>query len=212
MKKLVSTLLVMGLLLTTMVWNVYAEEATPDQAEKNKVSVVSYGVFPGGSFLGSTVHEQAYLTYLVKEYSPDTLPGWEEAFTQRNEAVKKAKEQVQTSVSSQEAVLEAKELAVPPITMTFKGDSNEDGTVTEDSLIKIHKASNITIVNKGIGLPEELKAKSELYQKFEKAVADKNAEDIKAILPELLADYNQSTEQIQNLKVFVKKAADLKQE
>jgi len=99
MKKMVSTLLVLGLLLTTMVWNVYAEEATPGLVEKAKASVVSYGVFAGGSLLGSSVHEQAYLTYLVKEYSPDTLKDWEEAFAKRNEAVKKSKEQLQTSVS-----------------------------------------------------------------------------------------------------------------
>lgn len=36
--------------------------------------------------MASEVHQQAYLTYLVKEYDPESLDQWQDAFAERKKA------------------------------------------------------------------------------------------------------------------------------
>jgi hypothetical protein len=213
MKKIFSVLLVMGLLLTVAVWNVYADDATTTTTTTtttaaaatrvvNFTGITGDGVFTGG-FLGSAVHEQAYLTYLVKEYSPESLANWQEAFAARNEAIKAAKENAQTSVPSKDAIFEAEKIADKPVAITIKGLDNGDPLPGTD--IQGDKAQVITIIGKEVSAETkaELQAKTELYQKFENAVANSDAAAIKAVLPDLLTDYNKNTEQLKNMKIFI---------
>lgn len=220
MKKVMSTLLVIGLLMTMAVWNVYAEEVNPTEANDAKVAVVSYSAIPGGGFLGSPVHEQAYLTYLVREYSPEMLDSWKEAFAKRNEAVKASEKLLRTGTSfmsegtviSEGNVVEAKKLPGRALTIKFKNNKEDGAAIVKSEAAIAAKAGELVKKMLGKEIPAELKVKMDLFQKFEKAVADNKGEEIKAILPELLKDYNQTTEQMKNGKMSLPETIKLKEQ
>ncbi len=218
MKKWIGSVLIAGLLMTMTVWNVYADEVNPKpetQATAGNVTMTwtSSGIFPGG-LLQAPVHEQAYLTYLVREYSPETLDSWKEAFAKRDKALEASRQQAEVPAMELVPLEAISDLNVK--LHRIEGDLQnisivkaEDGDIQPIRFmdgVSFDKAEAIEMIKVDTELPVAFKARAELRQKFEQAVQDGNGADIKALLPQLLDIYNQDTEQMANMKFFVHKA------
>lgn len=190
------------------------------------------GSVGGPGFLGSEVHQQAYLTYLVNEFAPGTMGDWSAAFAERKKVVAEFPgkgvfvkrvgngEGGGITYRVDEMTPEKLKLSVPEASAVKKGfvikfDGKEvktfelkDGEVPELPTVEKGAATDVFIQKAGPLTPEqvaEMKAKQELYKSFEQAVESKDATKLKEMMPKILDDYKLITQKISQANEEMKK-------
>jgi hypothetical protein len=173
----------------------------------------------------SEVHQQAYLTYLVNEYDPESLDQWQEAFAQRQKAAAdmpkptdkgavlkltqgdQSEDQLKFNIAIPELsdVSATQSLPVTGPGRLFTVEMSDD--VDGKNIIYINKKPGESIDPDG-KIAAEMKASAQLASEFEKAVASGDAQDIKAVLPKVLEDYQKNTERMVNIAQSIKKELD----
>lgn len=131
----------------------------------------------------SDVHQQRYLTYLVKEFDPEALPDWEKAFADRKAASEKFEQMVE---STQGEIT----VSLPEGMQVQKGEVKvevEPGQLGEGN--KFFSVSSFSASDKA-----QFDARIQMQKEFENAVEKNDTAAIKNILPTILADYRQGTE------------------
>ncbi|GBF35704.1 hypothetical protein DCCM_4833 [Desulfocucumis palustris] len=191
----VTLLLSAALLFSTMGGVALADEPQAVAAKSAVFSVAMFDDF----YMHSDVHQQAYLTYLVREYAPESEAEWKEAFAQRNKVTEEMKDKIET------------------ITLENKPDFQvKTGTAPNSN---IASGGKIFIADKTVGLSasddkelQEVKARMELQEEFAGAVENQDADAIRAVLPRLLEDYKDRTarlpEMAENMKIKISEGAD----
>ncbi|NPV93267.1 MAG: hypothetical protein HPY50_21115 [Firmicutes bacterium] len=209
---------------------VSAEEASPD-----KGGPVSFMTAPavGMSIMGSEVHQQAYLTYLVEEYTPESMSDWSAAFEERKrvaaefpgkrlliEKITAPGEAGAASIRVEPLTPEQLEEGLPAV----PGEGREivikfsDGKEVKTFETKGEARTGTVTLEKGDGkdvliykaekpgeIPAEIKARMELYQSFEQAVESRDASGLKSLLPKILDDYKQVTQEMDKTAEEIKK-------
>lgn len=156
-----------------------AEEATAKEVK----GIVTVTVAGPCEMMFSDVHQQRYLTYLIKEFTPESLPDWEKAFADR----KAASEMFQQMVESSQGDIT---VSLSEGMQVKKGEIKvevEPGQSGEEN--KIFSVSSFDASDKA-----QLDASIQLQKDFEDAVEKNDPAVIKNILPQILADYRQGTE------------------
>ncbi|MEN6390157.1 MAG: hypothetical protein ABFD04_07035 [Syntrophomonas sp.] len=141
----------------------------------------------------SEAHQQRYLTYLVKEFGPEALPDWEKAFADRKAASDKFGQMVESAQGSIEVTL-------PEGSSVQKGEVKiemEPGQAGEGN--KCFSISSFNAADK-----TQLDARMQVQKEFEDAVAKNDPAAIKNVLPKVLDDYRQGTEDMLKAVVNVK--------
>jgi len=187
---------------------------------------VSVAVSPGrqqGLFLSADVHEQAYLTFLVKEYALDSMTEWKEAFAERKKVNAEMKGKISLLIKDAPGV-PGEEISVDgdmriKYFVVRSAGANDDGstpplplnkeiiTVLKDGVATgsqeqkdiIFKAGEFVSAKPDQQLLERFKAEAELQEAFAKAVESEDAAAIGAVLPKILADYKENTEQLKKV-------------
>lgn len=223
MKKILKPIVIGALLFSTaFAFSGFTDVAKADTAEKAVVQS-SQGV-PGafsvgirhGSYLNADVHEQAYLTFLLKEYAPDSEAEWKEAFVERKKVTAEIKEKLKELAPGEEISVngdkikyfvakpaapnaEGSTLPVPQIkefVTILKDDAALPSGERKDIIFKAGEFAPDKLDQK---LMDELKAEAELQAAFAKAVESGDADAIGAVLPKILEDYKQKTEQLKKV-------------
>jgi hypothetical protein len=208
--------------------------ATAEEAKADKVTV-SFAAAPVEiGFMGSEVHQQAYLTYLVKDYVPESIDDWTAAFTERKKAAAEFSSKGvlinRITAPGKEGATSIKVEALPPEQLKEgvlgsltdgKGIAIKfgDGKEVQSFELKEGAAAGTVTVEKGdprdvlyykadklpTELPAEVKTRMELYQSFEQAVEAKDAAKLKELLPRILDDYKQVTQKMVQANEELKK-------
>jgi hypothetical protein len=166
-------------------------------------NVARIGVFVS-SFLAGDVHEQTYLTYLIKDYSPESLSAWQEAFEARNQAVK----EVEKRLPQPEITKDDNATQLPLISKVFSIAVNKgNNSSAPESGFQVESSTNGKdfVFTKSApidpAVEEQFKARADLMADFTKAVEAKDGDSIKALLPKLLDDYQKRTKEMSELPV-----------
>lgn len=201
-----------------------------------KVKAAPRGVFVGagfGGYLNSEVHQKAYLTYLVKEYSPESMGEWEKAFAERKQVSGSMPKEIAVRLKgslSQDGQPEAgkvfklkidpalrgsggeADLPLPKEKMLFFGINNGDGTLPplpeglpEGVKDVVAKRVNVTMPSLDAKKMEEIKARADLMAEFDKAVESGSADSIRSLLPRILEDYREATARMAKFQEELKK-------
>lgn len=131
----------------------------------------------------SEVHQQRYLTYLVKEFDPEALPDWEKAFADRKAALDEFEQMLKSTQGNIE-------VSLPEGTSVQKGEVKiemEPGQLGEEN--KFFSISTFKSADK-----VQLDARIQVQKEFEDAVTKNDPAAIKNVLPKVLDDYRQGTE------------------
>ncbi|MFZ5645847.1 MAG: hypothetical protein ACOY46_20000 [Bacillota bacterium] len=136
--------------------------------------------------LASDVHHQAYLTYLVMDYMPDSIEQWKEAFAERKGVMAK----MPKPAVGVKKILMKKGDGEPAAPVKIK--KSEPAISGGDKQVFIRKGM-LNMTGPDEKTAEEIKASAELREEFESAVESGDAEDIKKVLPQLLEDYKRIT-------------------
>jgi hypothetical protein len=162
------------------------------------VAAVSVGVFDD-FFMHSNVHQQAYLTYLVREYAPESEADWKEAFAQRNKAAEEMKEKIETVTLENNPELKVKTEAALDVSVVFD----------EEAAKNMKIAKRPALDDKQL---QEIKAEMELQEEFARAVEAGDADAIREVLPSLLENYKDKTarlpEMAGNIEIRISEGAD----
>jgi len=177
-KHVVSVALVLALMATGVLASACLAEEKTDGPATITVTLPSLD-----HQLLSKVHQQRYLTYLVKEFDPAALPDWEKAFAERNVASEKFEQMLKSAPGS---------LAV----------SFPEGAPIEKGEVKIETKSGQLADGKklfttsciGTADLDQFNARIQVQKEFETAVENNDPAAIKNVLPKALADYRQTTE------------------
>lgn len=164
-----------------------AENGTPSSI--NVISAPCFSTALSSGLLATDVHEQMYLTYLVKEFAPETLPAWQQVFKERNEVLAEMNKKLEELSIS----------ATPDVTgqVTVKqgtASTTADGIVTITvSDVKDVKELGTCTVTTTATISAEAKAREELQNKFSQAVEKRDTKAIAELLPKILEDYKKAT-------------------
>jgi len=192
-KKVVATSALALTIISPM--SVFAETST-DQAQNttqdaNKPGAIQQGeeffvprghkflkVGVGARLMGVGVHQQEYLLLLAEKYAPETKSEWEALFAERNQLLEEIKSDLKSKLT----------------------DQNKE----EIKIWKEQAKSRLQDLDKS-KLPD-LDEKKEIFQTFTEAVKSGDAEQIKASLNQLLANFKEQNE------LLSKRAEELKQQ
>ncbi|NHN31006.1 hypothetical protein [Paenibacillus agricola] len=178
------------------------------------------GVFmahPAGfGLLGNPVHERNYLKMLVKAYAPDSEQAWSNAFTERKQAAEQFSKTITIRTypalpSGEATSSEATQIiAAKPVDGEFAvkeiqaGDQKAHVTFInkEHATLKISQNNPVGsplqdgIINEMSAMAKETSTspQAKLQGDFSKAVDAGDAASIKELLPALLEDYKQTTD------------------
>ncbi len=201
MKKLWKRSAVVTLLLSAaLLFNTMGGAAMASDPEmgKGKAVVFSAGM-SDGFFMHSDVHQQAYLTYLVKEYAPETEAEWKEAFAQRNKVTEEMRDKIEAAAPENKPGFHVK-----------TGIASETGKVFEKKLVMEDKI--FSLPSPDDEQMQQIEAEMELQEEFARAVEDRDADAIRAVLPKLLENYKEKTarlpEMAENIKFIISEEAD----
>lgn len=172
-----------------------------DNGSPSAITVTSapcFSVALSSGLLATNVHEQMYLTYLVKEFAPETLPAWQQAFKERSEVLAEMNKKLEgLSIS-----------ATPDVTgrTTVKqgtASTTADGIITITvSDVKDVKESGTCAVTTTATISEQAKAREELQNKFSQAVEKRDANAITELLPKILEDYKKATSDLKQPSII----------
>lgn len=184
-KRLIGGVLVCAVLLAAGTFSVASAQEGAKAAVCTPAMVASTPIIPVIS-MDNDVHEQMYLTYLVKEYAPDSLAGWQRAFADRNQALKTQEEKAVPVVESVPAAMGS---TVESSSANAKGlPSGKDSIKAAETVPALEAADKIDPA-----LDAKIKAQIKLSEDFAKAVANKDAKAIASLLPKVLDDYKNTT-------------------
>jgi hypothetical protein len=168
----------------------------------------------GFGLLGNPVHERNYLKLMVKAYSPDSEQAWNGAFEERKQVeaqfsksmtirLEAALPSVQAPESEAFMITTAKPLDEEIATKdTQVGDKKvqvtfihkDKAVVTEAQNNPVGAPSQDVIIHGEQPITMEASPQAKLQGEFSKAVDTSDATAIKALLPKLLEDYKQTTD------------------
>lgn len=154
-----------------------------------------------GCVLAGDVHEQRYLTYLVTDCAPETLPAWEKAFADRKETMKKMTDPLDQTAAQACKTNEPESLTgneiititMPDVKATadekdaigiFEVTAGKDG----DKKFVFAKPAEISPAER-----DKLEREQKLISDFSTAVERNDKVVITALLPQLLQNYQEST-------------------
>lgn len=123
----------------------------------------------------ASIHQQEYLSYLVKEYAPETKKDWEKAFAERNALLDQMKARMD-SMDKEELKAKFKEKHGK---MNRQGLKSKMGAQVDREKIKA-----------------EMEAKRGLEDSFAQAVKKHDKKAIKELMPKMLDDYKKCTERM----------------
>lgn len=127
-----------------------------------------------GSLLLDEVHEQRYLRYLVKDFAPESLPAWEQAFAERQQAA--ARLNSMASLHTSQGVISGTVASYTNIGSTSDSDSNV--------LTVVSPANDTNSVCISAQPSEEQQARFKAEEAFTAAVEKEDASSIKQLLPQ----------------------------
>lgn len=123
----------------------------------------------------ASIHQQEYLSYLVKEYAPETKKDWEKAFTERNAVLDQMKAKMD-SMDKEELKAKFKEKHGK---MNRQGLKSKMGDPVDREKMKA-----------------EMETKRNLENNFAQAVKNHDRKAIKELMPKMLDDYKKCTERM----------------
>lgn len=135
----------------------------------------------------ASIHQQEYLSYLVREYAPGTKKDWEKAFAERNAIVEQMKaktdlvdkEQLKAKFKEKQGKFNRQEL------------KNKLGDKVDREKLKA-----------------EMETKRTLENSFAQAVKNHDQKAIKELMPKMLADYKKCTERMSQQFEIMKERID----
>jgi len=118
------------------------------------------------------IHQQAYLSYLVKEYAPETTSEWEQAFAKRKEVVVRIK---------------------------AKLGKEQGKELPKEKREKMEAAHKDLTPEKKQKMMAKMKEKGTFSHKFAQAVEKHDRKAMKNILPQVLENYNKQTARMEKI-------------
>ncbi|HWP95502.1 MAG TPA: hypothetical protein VN426_01510 [Syntrophomonadaceae bacterium] len=185
-KRVVSVALLLALVTTGgLASKCVAAETSAGQAP----TVVTVTCIQSSDMMFSEVHQQRYLNYLVKEYDPQAMPEWEKAFAERKVASDKFEQIVKSN---------AQKFSTSG-TISIGTSKVETGKQGEINIEKLSDQANgsFTVKLAETSDNKQLDERIQVQKEFEKAVENNDPAAIKSVLPKILADYRQATDDMQ---------------
>lgn len=155
-----------------------SEEAGPETK-----GVLTVTMAASCDMMFSDVHQQRYLTYLVKEFDPQALPDWEKAFADRK-AASELFEQVVKSTQGTVAVCLSGGTSVQTGEVKVEVEPGQSGEGNKFFSVSSFSASD----------KPQFDARLQVQKEFESAVEKNDPAAIKNVLPKVLEEYRQGTQ------------------
>lgn len=124
-----------------------------------------------------STHHQVYLSYLVKEYAPETKASWDQAFTKRKTVVSQIK---------------------------IKLDTEQGKVMLKEKREKMRSEAKKMTPEKRQEMRGKAQERGALNHQLAEALEKHDSKTIKEILPKLLEQYNKQTERMQEMQESLK--------